>query len=139
MEHFNDWQREITRVNRETDLVLFSLYHTLLDAAGEVVPSAQVMQWTQTHINRPSLGGWGFYVEQGGMMAIGVSAFEQGEEAAKMVVDIIDNGKKPSKITPESSKQFLIYLRERELKKHGIEVPSIFEAFARATNNYYEQ
>ena len=36
-----------------------------------------------------------------------------------------------------ASRQFLIYLRERQLAKYDIKVPLIFEAFARATNNYY--
>ena len=140
VETFDEWKQEVVRANQKADLVLFSLYHTLLRQPGEteVVPPNEVMQWTQAHLKKPGLGGWGFYVEQGGMMAIGVSAFEQGEEAAKMVVDIIDKGRKPQEMPPKSSKQFLIYLREPLLNRYGIKVPSIFEAFARATNNYHE-
>jgi hypothetical protein len=136
---FKDWQREIAVANDQADLVLFSLYHTLLrdEKETEVVPPGEVMRWTQANLRKPNVAGWGFTVEEGGMMAIGVSALEQGEEAARMVVQIIDEGKKPSEIPSTSSRQFLIYLRERQLAKYHVKVPQIFEAFARATNNYY--
>jgi ABC-type uncharacterized transport system substrate-binding protein len=138
---FKAWQHEIEVANDEADLVLFSLYHTLLDdsADPEVVPPGDVMRWTQAHLRKPNLAGWGFSVEEGAMMAIGVSALEQGEEAGRMVTQIIDEGKKPSEIQPTSSRQFLIYLRQPLLTKYGIKVPQIFEAFARATNNYYTE
>ena len=136
----DSWQTEIERANREQDLLLFSLYHTLQRSLEEenVVPPEEVMDSTCGQLEIPSLGGWGFFAEQGGMMAIGVSAFEQGEEAAKMVAAIIDEGKSPEQIPPKKSKQFLVYLREASLNKHGVTVPYIFEAFARATDNYFE-
>lgn len=136
---FKDWRREIAKVDERWDLVLFSLYHTLLrdDKEDEAMPPAQVMQWTQAHLHKPNVAGWGFTVEEGGMMAIGVSAFEQGEEAARAVVAIIDDGKRPSEIQQLSSKQFLIYLRRKELLKYRVKIPRLVEAFARATNNYY--
>jgi hypothetical protein len=141
---FADGQREIAKANDEVDIVLFSLYHTLLAEprpgfAPEVVPPGDVMRWTQANLEKPNVAGWGFSVEEGGMMAIGVSALEQGEEAARMVVQIIDDGKTPAEIPSTRSQQFLIYLREKELAKHRITVPQIFEAFARATNNYYTE
>jgi ABC-type uncharacterized transport system substrate-binding protein len=138
-ETFAQWQQAIAVANDEADLVLFSLYHTLTDEgpSADVVPPAQVMQWTQANLRKPNVAGWGFSVEEGGMMAIGVSALEQGEEAARMVVKIIDDDVPPAEIPSESSKQFLIYLRQGELAKYDIVVPQIFEAFARATNNYF--
>jgi len=138
---FAEWQKEIGVANEQADLVLFSLYHTLMrdGPTPEVVPPREVMQWTQANLRKPNVAGWGFSVEEGGMMAIGVSALEQGEEAARMVVQIIDEGKKPSEIPPTRSQQFLIYLRQQELTKYGIVVPQIFEAFARATNNYFSE
>jgi hypothetical protein len=136
---FADWQQQITIAGADADIVLFSLYHTLLREGkeNEVVPPGEVMRWTQQHLRKPNVAGWGFSVEEGAMMAIGVSALEQGEEAARMVVRIIDDGRKPREIPATSSRQFLIYLRERELEKYHVKVPRIFEAFARATNNYY--
>lgn len=132
-----DWEQAIMRINREADVALFSLYHTLQRAEGtsDVIPPAEVMAFTQRHLDKPGIGGWGFYVEQGGMMAIGVSAYEQGEEAATMAVNVIEHGTRPA--TPTQSQQYLIYLREPLLVRHGVTVPRMFEAFARATNNYY--
>jgi len=138
---FAEWQAAIETANAQADLVLFSLYHTLIGDgdSAEVVPPGDVMQWTQANLHKPNVAGWGFSVEEGGMMAIGVSALEQGEEAARMVVQIIDEGKQPSEIPSASSQQFLIYLRQEELDKYDVVFPQIFEAFARATDNFYSE
>ncbi len=141
--NLEDWKQEVAQANEETDLVIFSLYHTLErhresnSGNNEIVSPAEVMAWTQSNLEKPGLGGWGFYVEQGGMMSIGVSAYEQGEEAAKLAVSIVDDAERPEDLNIEKSKQFLIYLRGSLLEQHGIEVPSIYEAFARANNNYF--
>ena len=136
---FEAWKQKISTIEEYADLVMFGLYHTLArsDFDKEVVPHEEVMAWTMKNLDVPSLGGWGFFVEQGGMMAIGVSALEQGEEAAEMTVRIID-GAKPADIEQLRSRQYVIYLREPLLKRHKVQPPEIFEAFARATNNYYE-
>lgn len=138
---FAEWKQAVEAANSQSDLVLFSLYHTLTGdgPTAEVVPPRDVMQWTRANLHKPNVAGWGFSVEEGGMMAIGVSALEQGEEAARMVVQIIDEGKKPSEIPSTRSQQFLIYLRQSELTKYGVVVPQIFEAFARATNNFFTE
>lgn len=136
---FQDWQRIVERANDEADLFLVGLYHTLKREhdGDEVIPPDDVMAWTRENLRRPSVGGWGFFTEQGGMMSIGVSAFEQGEVAARLADAWIrgEITEKPAEF--ESSRQFLIYLREPLLRQFGIEVPSIFEAFARATGNYF--
>lgn len=85
----------------------------------------------------PAMGCWGFNVEDGGMMAVAVSPYEQGELAAKMAVDIVDKKIKPIQIPIVTNRLYVIYLREELLKKYNMQVPLMYEAFARATNHYY--
>lgn len=145
--HFDAWKDAIIHANKVSDIVIFSLYHTLYRypqgklphgvTSNEVILPEEVMEWTQANLQKPGVGGWGFYVEHGGMMAIGVSAYEQGTEPARLAMQIIDGKQSPSDLPIKQSKQFLIYLREASLNTHRIKVPRIYEAFARANNNYY--
>ena len=142
---FADWKAEVELANSDVDLVVFSLYHTLSSESSpegdDQVSMAprEVMRWTKEHLDKPSLGGWGFFVnEHRGMLSIGVSAVEQGEVAAQMVVDILDHHKPLEEIAVQRSEQFLIHLCRTELDRHGLQVPSVYEAFARATGNYFE-
>lgn len=136
---FDEWKAVVERGNSEADLLLVALYHTLKrdERGDEVVPPDEVMQWTRTALQVPSVGGWGFFTEQGGMMSIGVSAYEQGEVAARLADAWIEGDltEKPSEFA--ASRQFIVYLREPQLRRFGVQVPSIFEAFARATGNYF--
>lgn len=152
-----EWNKALAEVNSSTDVALFSLYHTLypddaLPREGEDKPDSvstcKIMQSTQKMLKIPSLGGWGFYAEQGGMMAIGVSPKELGEVAAKQTVEIIEQGLVPRslganpisiRVPITQSKQYLIQLRPRKLEQYEVNVPSIWEAFARATGKYYEK
>ena len=62
----------------------------------------------------------------------------QGEVADKMALDIILKKKRSKEITVQVSQQYIISLRKSALKRRDIRVPAILEAFARATNNYYD-
>lgn len=145
--HFDAWKLAIQEANQSADIVIFSLYHTLYRypadqlppnvLSNEVVTPEEIMNWTQTNLQKPGVGGWGFYVEHGGMMAIGVSAYEQGEESARLTTKIIDTHQTPGDLPYRQSKQFLIYLRQSMLDTHQVNVPRIYEAFARANNNYH--
>jgi len=138
-ETFDDWKRAVSEANKTADLLLFSNYHTVLRSESDrsKVPASELMKWTMDHTSLPSVGCWGFFVEDGGMLSVGVSPFEQGEVAAEMAVNIIENGKLPNKIPIQSTKQFIVYAREASLNKFNINLPLVYESFARATHNYY--
>lgn len=143
VDNFSDWKTAVIDINSHSDIAIFSLYHTLYappkdpSAKPKVINAAEVMRWTQSKLTKPGIGGWGFFVEHGGMMAIGVSAYEQGEEAARLTSLIIDDKIQPINLPTKQSKQFLIYLRGSLLEQHQVKVPVIYEAFARANNNFY--
>jgi ABC-type uncharacterized transport system substrate-binding protein len=102
-----------------------------------IVPPKEIIDWTNKNSPLPTIGCWGFFVEDGGPMAIALSPYEQGEIPAGMALNIIEKGIKPAEISIKESSQFLIYVDRSGIKKYGIKLPSLFEAFARATGHYY--
>ena len=51
------------------------------------------------------------------MMATAVSPLEQGEIAAKMAINIVENDISAKDIPVEKNKLFVMYLREEEVRK----------------------
>ena len=79
-----------------------------------------------------------FNSRDGAMFSVGVSPFEQGETAAKMAMKIIREGQRTSEIPVVTSRQYVIAMRESALERRELKVLDVFEAFARATDNYFE-
>jgi len=153
----DDWQANVRRQRHHADLMLLTNYHTLtnnsgknrstkdpcaLDLANGAVPPKQVVQWTQCTFPAMVIGGWGFFVKDGGQLAVAVSGYEQGEVAAQMAIDIID-GKPINRIAQRRTEQFIIYLNgglgsgSKPFPKYP-EIPGLYEAFARAAGTYFE-
>lgn len=139
---FEEWKQVIKAAEGKTDFLLLTHYHTLRRSAAseEVVPPQEVMKWTIENSSLPGISFWGFYVEDGGMMAVALSPYEQGEVAARMAVDIIDNGKRPKDIPVYESHLFVMYMRGSQIRERmgGMNLPLVYESFARAMNTYYE-
>lgn len=148
---FADWQQAVRWASGEgeqgaaphADFLFLTNYHTLQSdkegSAGRgVVPAAEVAAWTEASTPLLTLNAWGFYVEDGGMMSIGVSPYEQGEVAAEMAVAIIDDQRRPADLPVQATRQFIVYLRGSIMQAKGVELPAIYEAFARATDNWFE-
>ncbi len=136
----SEWQEAIRVANQQADFLLVTHYHTIKadDDLTRTLPPMEVLAWTKNNIKVPMVGCWDFFVEDGGMLSVSVSPFEQGEVAARMAVDIMERGMKPSEIPIYRNTQFTISMRAKELKKFEIKIPMIFEAFARGLNHYYE-
>ena len=137
---FVDWQQAVLEAPKQVDFIITSNYRALARSATDarLVPPREVVSWTEANSKVPVIGTNGFYVEDGGMLAIGTSPYEQGDVAARMALEILRKGRKPSSIPYEQSRQFVVFMRKSRLAAHGIKLPRIYEAFARATNNYYE-
>lgn len=134
-----DWDRAVDRANREADVLFVTHYHTIKDKNGIVIEPKKIIERTEPKLRVPAIGSWGFYVEDGGMMAVAVSPFEQGEEAAKMAVRVIEDKVSTKSIPIQKSHLFVIYIREANIRRRHLQIPGLIEAFARATNNYFEE
>jgi len=117
-----------------------SNFHNIYQTAGapKLVEPSTVMQWTEKNSPVPVVGMGAYMVEEGGMFAVGASGFEQGEVTARMAIEVLDHGVIPKNIPQVMPRQFLVYIRHSLMQKRGLSLPPIYEAFARASNNYYE-
>ncbi len=134
------WKEAVEGMDGQTDVLLVGGYRILRRNPVEkwFVPPEEVMKWTEANAPVPVIGMNVFNTEEGAMVSVGVSPYEQGETMARMAVDIIEQGTPPSAIPVRTSQQYVISLRQSAMKRRGIEMPRVFEAFARATNNYFE-
>ncbi|MCK9200424.1 MAG: hypothetical protein M0P59_00250 [Gallionella sp.] len=136
---FDEWKRAVVRASAEGDLILVSNYQSILRAEGgkDSVPPAEIVAWTEDNSSVPVVGLGGFLVEDGGMLAIGASGFEQGDVIARMTNTILDKGMRPGDIPQVMPRQYLVYMRQAVMEKRGLKLPDIYEAFSRASNNYH--
>jgi hypothetical protein len=139
---FETWQKIVEKVDEETDFLLVGGYRQLKrrpDSGPKerYVHPDEVMAWTERHSPVPVIGINPFNTEDGAMLSVGVSPYEQGRIAAEMARRIIEDGVRPAKIPVLTSKQYVVAFRRSALDRRHIRVPAIFEAFARATDNYY--
>ncbi len=137
---FEDWKQQIKRANQEADILLITNYHTLRRSPEDksIVTPQEIIEWTENNSSIPGISSWGFYVEDGGMLAVGVSPYEQGEIAAKIAVNILDEKQEFASIKPQTGKQYILYMRKSKMNQYRLKLPTIYEAFARATNHYFD-
>lgn len=136
--NIEEWERAIDYAQNHADILFITHYHTIKDKMGSVIKPSRIIEMTEPKLRIPAIGSWGFYVEDGGMMAVAVSPYEQGEIAAKMAVEILEDKKDIHTISPYTSRLFVIYVRKTNIERRNMEIPKLIEAFARATNNFYE-
>ena len=138
--NFAEWKAAVQDANVNADLIMVSNYRALFrhGRSGPAVPPDEVMKWTIVNSKVPMIGMAGFFVEDGGMFAVGVSGFEQGDITARMAVRILDDDVTPQDIPVALPRQFIVYMRNSKMAERGIELPPLYEAFARATNNFFE-
>lgn len=135
---FDEWKEAVLRAPESADVLLVSDYRQLRKVKGgkEFVKAKEVMTWTEANSKIPVLGLAAVIAEDGGAISIATSGYEQGEVAAEMAYAIL-SGKAPKDIPVRSTQQYLIGIRQAAMAKRGIPAPSIYEAFARATNNFF--
>lgn len=140
VETFDQWKKLILEQSGDVDVVISANYRKLKisEDGKDLVSAKEVVKWTTTNSKAPVLGINGYFVADGGMLAVGASGYEQGEVAAQMALDIISN-KTPATSVPRGfTKQYILYMRGGMIEQKGLTLPSYMEAFARATNNYHE-
>ncbi len=134
-----EWQAAVRWANAHADFILTSNYRKIERSADDhtLVPAPEIARWTEANATIPLLGKNGFFVEDGGMLAISTSPYEQGELAARMALDLLEQPRAAHTIPRATSRQYIVYMRGNRLAERGLQLPELYEAFARATNNYY--
>jgi ABC-type uncharacterized transport system substrate-binding protein len=144
---FDEWKKVILEAAQHMDIMLISNYRNIartneeIGKDGAIVPYKEVMQWAYENSPVPVIGVNGFVCEDGAAIALGTSPFEQGEVAMQFAMDVVKGRRKIKDIPPESSRQFIVFMDEERFKKKfsekGLDLPHIYEAFARATDRFF--
>jgi ABC-type uncharacterized transport system substrate-binding protein len=131
------WQAAVESAANDSDVLLISNYRQLQrsDTDNTLVPPDEVVSWTEAHTTLPVIGMNGFYADDGGMLAIGTSGYEQGETAARYAERLLA-GDAPASLPLDQSRQYLIYMHKGAMARHGLDLPNVYEAFARGLNHY---
>ncbi len=137
---FQEWKTQINTIKGPRDVIIISNYQNLMRSKDNTkfVSPKEVIQWTIENATVPLIGLYAPFVLLGGHFSIAPSALEQGEKAAKIVENLIENDVYIDQLTPQQSNGFLIYLRDLPgHKPYKLKVPAVYEAFARAMHHYY--
>lgn len=145
VETYEQWLDSVKLLSRSADILLVSNYRKLSLKSGgnKLASSKEVMAATQQTFKRhggrlPVVGMNYFNVEDGGALAVGTSPYEQGDIAAKMAIRVAREKMLAGQIDIVQSKQFIVAIRKKELDLWEIQLPPVYEAFARATDNYWD-
>lgn len=133
-----EWQASVLALGRDHDALVIANYRGLRRSRTDptLVPPREVVAWTEQHCAAPLVSINGFYVEDGGMLAIGASPYEQGELAAQRALDIVLRHKRPRELPVVSSRQFVVGMRGSSMRAHALVLPRVYEAAARTGNLY---
>ncbi len=136
---FGRWRKKVRELAGRIDFLLVSGYRKLPRRVGErgFVPPREVMAWTTAHMNVPVIGMNVFNSRDGAMLSVGVSPYEQGETAARMALDILSGRRTAAAIPVRSASQYVVSMSASAVRRYNVRVPRVFEAFARATDNFY--
>lgn len=141
-ETFDEWKQHLNALaDTDADYVLVANYRKLATSKEDKKrpPPKEVMKWTIEHSPIPVIGVNVFNVEDGGAIAVGASPFEQGETAARMAETLIKHDRKGSSIPMITNRQYVVAIDQEALRKRRLELPQIYETFARTTSTYIEE
>ncbi|MBF0465032.1 MAG: hypothetical protein HQK88_06500 [Nitrospirae bacterium] len=136
----DEWRDAVDNASKSVDYILVSNYRKILRSKGtsELVPPKELIDFTIKHSKVPVIGTNAFFGDDGGMLAIATSPFEQGTVAAKMAVDILDNKTHPKDIPIAVTSQFVVSMNDSRVKEFHFDLPKVYEASARASNHFYK-
>lgn len=137
---FDEWKAAVDLAAKEkVDFIITANYRKILrnQQGKALMPANEVISWTQANSKVPVVGTNVFFVDDGGMLAIGTSPYEQGAVAVAMANEILRHGKSPAAIPKQSTRQFIVAMRESGIKKWNIKLPAVYEAAAQSSANFY--
>lgn len=132
---FAQWQAVVNEASARGAMLLTANYQNLQDADGSLVPPQDVIAWTEAHSRHPVLGAGTNYVADGGLMTLAISGSEQGAVAMGMALQYFATGQ----VQPmRTAQQFLVGMNPALVRKRGLQLPAVYEAFARELGRFME-
>lgn len=133
-----EWQAGVRALSASHDVLLVSGYRRLRRAAADpaLVPARDVVAWTEAHSAAPVISFNGFYIEDGGMLAIGSSPYQQGELAGRRALQIALEHRAPATLPVLTPRQFIVTMNGALMRARRFELPLVYEAAARTGDQY---
>lgn len=132
------WQAGVLTLGASHDVLLVSGYRRLRRSATDssLVPAHEVVAWTEAHSKLPVISFNGFYIEDGGMLAIGTSPYEQGEVAGAIALQVALEHRAATTLPVVTSSQFIVSMSGTKMRARHFVLPRVYEAAARTGNLY---
>lgn len=111
---YAEWQQFILEESGKYDYILVSGYRQLQDGNANRVDSEEVASWTQANSRCGVIGMNIFNSEDGILLSVGVSPYEQGAVALKTALRII-RGDSPDEIPYRYPERYILALSEEAL------------------------
>ncbi|MEZ4228598.1 MAG: ABC transporter substrate binding protein [Polyangiaceae bacterium] len=83
-----EWEKTIKRLNKHVDAVGFYSYQTVKDEDGKPVDPRELMRWTIEHLEIPTFSPKTNAIDDGALVGVAESAFENGAKAARWSAEI---------------------------------------------------
>jgi ABC-type uncharacterized transport system substrate-binding protein len=119
---YPDFQAFVTAAPERFDLLIMGTYQTLVDAAGETVPSGEVMAWAVAYSDIPIVPLWEVGVREGALGGPVISGETQGYAAAQTAVRILA-GEPPGNIAITVPRRGKLTLNVAAVDRWNIAVP----------------
>jgi ABC-type uncharacterized transport system substrate-binding protein len=140
IDDFDEWKKEILEAEGKVDFFLYTHYHTIKRTADseEIVPPREIIQWSIKHTNIPGIGNWGFFVKDGGMMSIAVSAQEQADIPCFYIKRYL-RGEPISELPIMTTKKYSVYLNRFRIKQANVKLPMVYTLLAEISGHVVEK
>jgi hypothetical protein len=138
---FDDWKAAVVRADSVSDAIVTGLHEGLRRSKADpsLASAHEIVQWTETHSSIPVLGLDASFAENGGLVAVGPSPYEEGQVAAEFALAILNRHVPAASLgTRRRSEQYVVALRRRAMKKRHFELPEVYWALAQASDQSYE-
>ncbi|MBY0462570.1 MAG: hypothetical protein K2Q34_05265 [Alphaproteobacteria bacterium] len=141
VETFDEWKKAILEADQHMDFMIVSNYRKITRSKTDpkLVPFKEVMKWAFENSPVPIIGINGFVCEDGAAISIATSPFEQGEVAMQMALDLASGDKEMKDLETTQTQQYIVIMDESRFKASGIQLPSVYQSFARAINKFFVQ
>ncbi|MEP6894984.1 MAG: ABC transporter substrate binding protein [Chloroflexota bacterium] len=133
---YDQWKQYVTEANQNRSMLLIANYGGIKENAGDTkpMPTTKLIAWTELTAKYPVLGAATNFITDGGMLTLAVPGYEQGQVAIQMALQVL-GGTPVSEIKSVEAKQFIVGMNKSLVIKRGLNMPLIYEAFSRESNN----
>jgi ABC-type uncharacterized transport system substrate-binding protein len=120
---FEQWKAAVREAQTKADILLVSVYHSVIDGNKEIQPKSLV-DWMNKNSQIPVVGVYEGFIIDGGMLAIAISSTEQGYTAAWLALNIIEKKLTIQEIPLLHGKTFSLFMQKEMIldafsKTHG--------------------